>query len=106
MRQLKKKIYVFCLGEKHSTKECKKSRKYRIDGCDKTHNRLLHQKKKQQVSAEKPKGRANLTSDVESVLGLLQIAKVQSFGENGNFEDTLAPPVQHKHELTTKFLRN
>ena len=50
----------------------------------------MHQKRKQQVSAEKPKDITNLTSNVESVSGLLQIARVRIFGENGLFEDTLA----------------
>ena len=80
----------FLPRKKHSAKKCQKSRKCGIDGSDKTHNRLLHQKKKQQFSAEKPKDSTNLTSNVESVLDLLQIARVRIFGENRRFQDTLA----------------
>ena len=60
-----KNLCFSCLGKKHSAKKCQKSRKCGIDGSDETHNRLLHQKMKQQFSAEKPKDSTNLTSKVE-----------------------------------------
>ena len=106
---VKEKYLCFsCLGENHSAKECQKPRKCRVVGCDKTHTRLLHQKRKKQVSAEKPNDTTDLTSNVESVLGLLQIAGVRIFGENGRFEETLAACDTGSTEtwLTTKFLTN
>ena len=67
-----KNLCFSCLGEKYSAKECQKSRKCGFDGCDKTHNRLLHQKTKRQVSARKSKDSTILTSNVESVSGFLE----------------------------------
>ena len=80
-----KNLYFSCLGENHLAKVSKKLRKCRIDGSDKIQNRLLQHKMKQKVSAEKPKDSTNLTCNVESVLGLLQNARVKLSGGNGKF---------------------
>ena len=82
-----KNLCFSSLGEKHSAKECQKSRKCGFDGCDKTHNRLLHQKTKRQVSAKKSKDSTILTSNVESVSGFLEKSTSTTYGR---FEDTLA----------------
>ena len=84
-----KRLCFSCLAGSHPAKDCQKSRKCGIDGCDKMHNKLLHQKRKN-VDPEKPKEGTNMTSSVEPELGLLQVARVRVFGAEGRFEDTLA----------------
>ena len=86
-----KKLCFCCLGSSHPAKDCPRRRKCGIDGCERYHNKFLHYKKKPE--SNKPNARTegtNLTSNAESVRGLMQIARVRIFGQDGQFEDTLA----------------
>ena len=85
----KEKNFCFFLSwRKHAAKECQRAHKCGIDNCEKKQNRMLHHKTKITV-AEKPNESTNLTSNLESVLVLMQIAS-RVFGGEGRFEDTLA----------------
>ena len=87
-----KNLCFSCLGDSHPAKDCPRKRKCGIDDCDKTHNKFLHYAKKK-TEKTKPLGQTeetNLTSNVDSVRGLMQIARVRIFGRNGQIEDTLA----------------
>ena len=87
----KEKILCFaCLSDNHVARECPR-KKCGIDNCEKTHNKLLHNRKKFEVSSVSVKSKStNLTSNSESVRGLMQVARVRIFGQDGQFEDTLA----------------
>ena len=86
-----KNLCFCCLGGTHSAKNCQRKRKCGINGCEKNHSRFLHYD--QPSKAAKPETRTegtNLTSNAEPVRGLMQIARVRIFGNDGQFEDTLA----------------
>ena len=77
----------------HSAKIVQK-KKCGIDNCEKAHNRTLHYRKKSEVSSVSVKSEStNLTSNLESVRGLMQVARVRIFGQDGQLEDTLAACV-------------
>ena len=54
-------------------------------------NRDLHYRKKSEVSSVSVKSeRPKLTRNSESVRGLMQVARVRIFGQDGHFEDIFA----------------
>ena len=86
-----KRLCFCCLASDHSAKYCPRKRKCGIDGCEKNHNKLLHYKKKSDKNKPTTKTEStNLTSNTESVRGLMQIARVKIFGNDGKFEESLA----------------
>ena len=86
-----KNLCFCCLGDNHPAKDCPRKRKCGIEGCEKTRNKFLHYAKRPEKSqpATKTDG-TNVTSNAESVRGLMQIARVRIFGRHGKFKDTLA----------------
>ena len=89
---VKEKKLCFCfLADNHAAKECPRKRNCGVDGCEKTHNKLLHYKKRSKnLKPINKTEMTNLTSNVESIRGLMQIARVRIFGDERHFEDTLA----------------
>ena len=86
-----KRLCFACLSDNHVPKECPRKKKCGIDNCMKSHNKLLHYRKKSEVSSVSVKSEStNLTRNSESVRGLMQVARVRIFGRDGQFEDTLA----------------
>ena len=80
-----------CLSDNQVAKECPRKKKCGIENCEKTHNKLLQYRKKSEVSSVSVKSEStNLTSNSESVRGLMQVARPIIFGQDGQFEDTLA----------------
>ena len=85
-----KKLRFCCLADNHAAKDCPRKINCGVDGCEKTHNKLLHYKKRSENLKPINKTEVtNLTSNVESIRGLMQIARVRIFGDEGQFEDTL-----------------
>ena len=79
-----KKLCFCCLADNHAAKDCPKKRNCGFDGCEKTQNKLLHYKKKSENLKPINKTEATkLTSNVESIRGLMQIAHVRIFGNEG-----------------------
>ena len=72
----KEKNFCFCcLRDNHPAKDCPKKRKCGIDGCEKTRNKFLHYAKRPENSKPDTKtDGTNVTSNAESVRGLMQIA--------------------------------
>ena len=86
-----KKLCFCCLADNHAAKDCPRKRNCGVDGCEKTQNKLLHYKKRSENLKPINKTEVtNLTSNVESIRGLMQIARVRIFGDEGKFENTLA----------------
>ena len=86
-----KRLSFACLSDSHAAKDCPRKKKCGIDNCEKTHNRLLYYRKKSEVSSVSVKSEStNLTSNSVSLRGLMQVARVRIFGQDGQFEDTLA----------------
>ena len=86
-----KKLCFCCLANNHAAKDCPRKSNCGVDGCEKTHNKLLHYKKRSENLKPINKTEVtNLTSNVESIRGLMQIARVRIFGDEEQFEDTLA----------------
>ena len=85
-----KKLCFCCLADNHAAKNCPRKKNGGVDGCEKTHNKLLHYKKRSENLKPINKTEVtNLTSNVESIRGLMQIARARIFGDEGQFEDTL-----------------
>ena len=86
-----KKMFFCCLGDNHPAKNCPKKRKCVIDDFEMTNDTFLHYAKKTEInkSAINTEG-TKLTSNAESDRGLMPIATVRIFGQEGRLEDTLA----------------
>ena len=86
-----KRLCFACFSDNHAAKESPRTTKCGIDNCEKTHNKLLQYRKKSEVSSVSVKSEStNLIRNSESARVLMKVARVRIFGQDGQFDDTLA----------------
>ena len=88
------KLCFECLTGKHRARDCKSKLKCRIDGCERNHNRLLHNRQTvthELIQSPDQTSETNLTNETAwSVKGLLQVALLRIYAEDGSFVETKA----------------
>ena len=81
-----------CLTGKHRARDCKSKLKCGIDGCERNHNRMLHNKPTvthELIRSSDQTGVTNLSNETAwSVKGLLQVAPLRIYAEDGSFVET------------------
>ena len=80
------------LTGKHRARDCKSKLKCGIDGCERNHNRMSHNKPTvthELIQSSDETGETNLASETTwSVKGLLQVAQLRIYAEDGSFVET------------------
>ena len=83
-----------CLTGKHPARDCKWKLKYGIDGCERNHNRMLHNRQTvthELIQSPDQTSETNLANETAwSVKGLLQVAPLRIYAEDGSFVETKA----------------
>ena len=83
-----------CLTGKHRARDCKSKLKCGIDGCERNHNRMLHNKPTvthELIPSLDQTSETNLANETAwSVKGLLQVAPLRIYAADGSFVETKA----------------
>ena len=83
-----------CLTGKHRARDCKSKLKCGIDGCERNHNRMLHNRQTvthELIQSPNQTSETNLANETTwSVKGLLQVAPLRIYAEDGSFVETKA----------------
>ena len=83
-----------CLTGKHRARVCKSKLKSGIDGCERNHNRTLHNRQivtHELIQSTDQTSETNLANETAwSVKDLLQVAPLRIYSEDGSFVETKA----------------
>ena len=83
-----------CLTVKHRARDCKSKLKCGIDGCERNHNSMLHNRTTvthELIESPDQTSETNLANETAwSVKGLLQSAPLRIYAEDGSFVETKA----------------
>ena len=104
---LLKNCLFFCfLGDKYPAMDCPRRRNYGIDGCEKTHNRFVHYAKNQRSKGHYQDRGNPLTSNSESIRGLMQVDRVEILDDKDNSRIfwlfVISIPLRHGWIMTCK----